>query len=315
VSTGADQPTEHGQVSPDGNSYWNGAEWRPTISDDKAWRWDGSSWLPLAAGPAPKAAWTTLLRVVPGFRSANLGKAVLATGFYLSCSLGILTGVVSGAFEVWGFCLACLLIGPLSVFLWASRGNGRRIWALGAALGLTIAFGGWALATAPPGSVGTRNGSHASTTSKALAEVPLNPTPAERPVASPSSVFASPTPTLLPSPSPTPTGVPSSTPTPASIPPTAKPIAIPTQVPPPPTQPPVNLCGAPSNPWNYGFCGGSKIFSPPANFCTYFPCIASFWKSTLGYVDQCVDGTYSHSGGRSGACSSHGGESRPLYSP
>jgi hypothetical protein len=31
-------------------------------------------------------------------------------------------------------------------------------------------------------------------------------------------------------------------------------------------------------------------------------------------VDECHDGTYSHSGGRSGACSYHGGELRPLYS-
>jgi len=56
------------------------------------------------------------------------------------------------------------------------------------------------------------------------------------------------------------------------------------------------------------------IYSPPANFCSYFNCIKSFWTSTKGYVDECVDGTYSHSGGRQGACSYHGGELRPLYS-
>jgi hypothetical protein len=56
------------------------------------------------------------------------------------------------------------------------------------------------------------------------------------------------------------------------------------------------------------------IYSPPTNFCDYFNCIPSFWNSTNGYVEECVDGTYSHSGGRSGACSHHGGELRPLYS-
>jgi hypothetical protein len=75
----------------------------------------------------------------------------------------------------------------------------------------------------------------------------------------------------------------------------------------------VNLCGAPANPWNYNFCGGGYIYAVPASFCDYFTCIPSFWESTNGYAEQCVDGDFSHSGGRSGACSYHGGERRPLY--
>jgi hypothetical protein len=99
--------------------------------------------------------------------------------------------------------------------------------------------------------------------------------------------------------------------------PTAPPTAQPTSRPSPkstpaPTAPPRNTCGAPANPWGYNFCGGNDIYSPPPSFCNYFNCISSFWKSTLGYVDECNDGTYSHSGGRSGACSYHGGELRPL---
>jgi hypothetical protein len=88
--------------------------------------------------------------------------------------------------------------------------------------------------------------------------------------------------------------------------PTARPTAVPTKAP--------DTCGAPSNPFGYNFCGGSLIDSPPSSFCDYFNCIPSFWESTKGYVDQCNDGTYSHSGGRSGACSDHGGERRPLDS-
>lgn len=80
-----------------------------------------------------------------------------------------------------------------------------------------------------------------------------------------------------------------------------------------PAPPQRNLCGAPPNPWGYNLCGGNVVYNPPPTFCRYFRCIANFWNSTLGYVDECNDATYSHSGGRRGACSSHGGEEQPLY--
>jgi hypothetical protein len=106
---------------------------------------------------------------------------------------------------------------------------------------------------------------------------------------------------------------------------TATPVATPIQTPehtpapvvatPAPAPPAANNCGAPSNPWGYNFCGGNYIYSPPGSFCSYFSCIPSFWKSTNGYVEQCVDGMFSHSGGRHGSCSYHGGNQRPLYGP
>jgi hypothetical protein len=74
-----------------------------------------------------------------------------------------------------------------------------------------------------------------------------------------------------------------------------------------------SYCGAPANPWTYNLCGGGTIKFPPTTFCSYFHCIASFWQSTNGYVALCMDGKYSHSGGVSGACSSHGGVRQPLY--
>jgi hypothetical protein len=51
--------------------------------------------------------------------------------------------------------------------------------------------------------------------------------------------------------------------------------------------------------------------------CDYFSCIPSFWQNTNGYVEECQDGEFSHSGGRSGSCSCsyHGGTWRPLYAP
>jgi hypothetical protein len=73
-------------------------------------------------------------------------------------------------------------------------------------------------------------------------------------------------------------------------------------------------CGAPANPWGYNFCGrGHHITRPPSTFCRYFHCIPSFWKQTSGYVMQCQDLQFSHSGGRSGSCSSHRGNKRALY--
>lgn len=118
---------------------------------------------------------------------------------------------------------------------------------------------------------------------------------------------ATPSPTQTPSATPLPTRTPTAPPTPP--PPTATPVSTAA-----PTAVPVNLCGAPQNPWGYNFCGGGLIYSPDPSFCNYFACIPSFWQSTNGYVDQCNDGMFSHSGGRSGACSYHGGERRPLYS-
>ena len=111
------------------------------------------------------------------------------------------------------------------------------------------------------------------------------------------SATATPTPTATATPTPAPT------PTAAPVEPTQKPA------------PPVNTCGAAANPWGYNFCGGNVISNPPSDFCGYFSCIASFWTTTNGYVEQCVDGLFSHSGGRSGSCSKHGGNRRPLYGP
>lgn len=95
--------------------------------------------------------------------------------------------------------------------------------------------------------------------------------------------------------------------------PTAAPTTAPT-VPTSAAPPGANTCGAPSNPWGYNFCGGNVITSPQPGFCSYFMCIASF-NPGVGYVVQCGDGSFSKSGGRTGACSQHGGPARNLLSP
>lgn len=43
------------QFSPDGQWYWDGAQWRPAYSPDRQWRWDGQQWIP--AGPPPVQRW------------------------------------------------------------------------------------------------------------------------------------------------------------------------------------------------------------------------------------------------------------------
>lgn len=80
--------------------------------------------------------------------------------------------------------------------------------------------------------------------------------------------------------------------------------------PPPPTstpRPPTPLPPTPTpRPDPRAWLGS---YNPPTNFCSFAPCIASFWNGQ-GYVVICNDGLYGKSGGRSGACSGHGGVAR-----
>ncbi len=123
------------------------------------------------------------------------------------------------------------------------------------------------------------------------------------------------TPTDTPADYPTDTPIPTDTPQPTAT-PTVQPVIQPTATPRP--QPTATHCvGVNNNPWCYDFNYGKYITYPPSGFCSYFNCIATFYASDDpgdGYVVECQDGTYSQSGGESGACSSHGGVMRPLYS-
>lgn len=118
----------------------------------------------------------------------------------------------------------------------------------------------------------------------------------------------------LPSSAPPSSAVAELSPSPTSAP--ALPVPTPTtKAPKPPattSKAPPSTCGAPPNPFGYTFCSGSTITDPPADFCSYFNCIDNFWKSTNGYVIECEDHMFSHSGGRSGSCSYHGGNARTL---
>ncbi|MEA2302714.1 MAG: hypothetical protein QOE44_3249 [Solirubrobacteraceae bacterium] len=52
---------------------------------------------------------------------------------------------------------------------------------------------------------------------------------------------------------------------------------------------------------------GSSSHATDAEFCAMNVCIGNF-TGEGGTIVQCADGTYSHAGGISGACSRHGGE-------
>jgi Flp pilus assembly pilin Flp len=38
------------RFSADGFWWWDGAEWRPALSEDRLWRWNGRSWEPARLG-------------------------------------------------------------------------------------------------------------------------------------------------------------------------------------------------------------------------------------------------------------------------
>ncbi|HVA84826.1 MAG TPA: hypothetical protein VNF73_00765 [Candidatus Saccharimonadales bacterium] len=184
---------------------------------------------------------------------------------------------------------------------WRAASRGQKITI---AVALLVALGGISTLMAPAGSVAPGQptaavgsplgGASSAPSALAAAATPTQPlvtaTPSKTSVAK-----VTPRPTARPTPPPTPR-------------PTPKPTAKPT---PAPTTAPTGVYG---NPWGYNFSPGQLITSPPANFCAYFDCIASFWTSTNGYVVQCADSTFSHSGGRQGVCSRHGGYYQTLYS-
>lgn len=124
-------------------------------------------------------------------------------------------------------------------------------------------------------------------------------------------------PTTTPTPKPTATPIPAATPTrqpTVQSTATTKPRPAPTSTRAPTPIPRATQCTTLNcNPWGYSFNPGQLIYHPPATFCDYFACIPSFWTFTKGYVEECRDLTFSHSGGRSGSCSHHGGNARPLY--
>ena len=43
------------RFSADGFWWWDGAEWRPALSQDRLWRWNGQAWEPANLTAAPRS--------------------------------------------------------------------------------------------------------------------------------------------------------------------------------------------------------------------------------------------------------------------
>jgi serine/threonine-protein kinase len=83
---------EKGQVSPDGQWFWDGQNWLTTLSPDGQFRWDGRDWVAAAAAPIHKRP-SRGIWWIPGFRTGAAWKLpVVAVGFLL-----LLAGINSAA--------------------------------------------------------------------------------------------------------------------------------------------------------------------------------------------------------------------------
>jgi hypothetical protein len=266
----------------------------PRRSPDGGWWWDGREWQPDGGRRGSGGRVVALLRVVPGFRSGVAWKAIGAGVFYASCLFGALGGIGARSWPIVGLVASTLAIGLFGALL----RQHLRLLPVNVALasGLVVALSTCAvsLAKAPAPA------SPPSSGSGAVAAQPASPTP-QPTGTSPPTLAPTPAPAATRAPAPPPTVRPAATVRPPSL----------TAAPPPP---PACRAAAPSNPWGYDFCPGSVITNVPSNACGYFNCIKSFWNQANGHLEECSDGTYSHSGGRSGACSSHGGEWRAVQS-
>lgn len=241
-------------------------------------------------GPAAARRW------IPGFRSGHRWKAAIACLFYGFGLLGTVVGLVTAQWALAGFYLSVLATGVLIASLLSYRRAAPANVLIAA--GLAIALGGLGVSA-------VNTVQQPATPRQRLAAT----SPPTQPPASAQAAIAQATPSATTPPTQTPT--PTATPTPT---PTRTPVsrAAPRPATPPPAPTTRDLCGAPSNPWGYNLCGGATISNPPGSFCTYFSCIANFWKGR-GYVIECADGMYSKSGGIRGSCSYHGGDLRTLY--
>src|SRR3982074_2191716 len=68
---GSAQPAAVTRFSADGFWWWDGAEWRPALSQDRLWRWNGQTWVP--ARPGPPAGAGPVVGLTVGLIAAFVG--------------------------------------------------------------------------------------------------------------------------------------------------------------------------------------------------------------------------------------------------
>ncbi|MGR6317481.1 hypothetical protein Q2K19_05540 [Micromonospora soli] len=143
--------------------------------------------------------------------------------------------------------------------------------------------------------------------------------PSGAPVSPTATRLTGPTSDRPPGPAPTTTAATSATPAPTTGGPPGVPPAPPSETaspsptPSPSTSPtPADRCGAPPNPYGYNYCGGSLVYDPAPDVCSWFACVDNLWDGN-GYLVQCKDDLISRTGMQRGGCGDHGGTRRPVY--
>ena len=81
-----------GQLSPDGQWFWDGQKWMTTLSPDARFRWDGRQWAATTA-PAGRPG-LDAFRQIPGLRTGTAWKLAFS-GFVGLLLIGALSNVVA----------------------------------------------------------------------------------------------------------------------------------------------------------------------------------------------------------------------------
>lgn len=193
-----------------------------------------------------------------------------------------------------GAVLMLFLFFPVGLYLmWRyTRWNKTAKWIVTGIFAFLVVVNSIANAAASPASVTTN-----STPQPTIAQV------------TPTQVVIANNPIVKPTHASTPTPVPTTAPAQPDQ-PTQAPV---NQPPPPPPPPACNGAEINGGCYNTNANGGTLVYGPPSTFCDYFTCVSTFWTATSGYVAECNDSHYTHSGGVSGACSRNGGVLAPVY--
>jgi hypothetical protein len=68
------------RFSADGFWWWDGAQWRPAMSEDRLWRWTGSTWEPAQPGGSASTSGGTLWIVIAVLVGIVILVGVIAAG-------------------------------------------------------------------------------------------------------------------------------------------------------------------------------------------------------------------------------------------
>ena len=81
----------NGQLSPDGQWFWNGLKWTTTLSPDGQYRWDGRMWVASLGRVAGDPA--SARRQIPGLRTGAAWKLAVS-GFVGLLVIGAISNAV-----------------------------------------------------------------------------------------------------------------------------------------------------------------------------------------------------------------------------